>query len=126
MVLVHRRFNVRESVVSILNDHWIMRKLFARWVPPLLTVDHNCNRGTTSKDCFQPCLGRDFASFRCRGQNMNSPEQTGNQAAVQIVGFCKRIGAEVGVVSVIQQRHGDIFFGMDVVQTSYWDALTTI
>ena len=53
MVLSDRRFKVREiveaigishgSVVSILNDHLGMRKLFARWVPCLLTIDHKRN-----------------------------------------------------------------------------------
>ena len=32
------------SVVSILNDHLGMKKLSARWVPRLLTIDHERNR----------------------------------------------------------------------------------
>jgi histone-lysine N-methyltransferase SETMAR len=60
MVLADRRLKVREiveaigishgSVVSILNDHLGMRKLSARWVPRLLTVDHKRNRVTTSQE----------------------------------------------------------------------------
>ncbi|QQP51330.1 Mariner transposase [Caligus rogercresseyi] len=54
MVLADRRLKVREiveaigishgSVVSILKDHLAMKKLSARWVPRLLTIDHKRNR----------------------------------------------------------------------------------
>ena len=41
------------SMLSILNDQLGMRKLFTRWVPCLLTIDHkNPNRVTTSKECL--------------------------------------------------------------------------
>ncbi|CAK1604048.1 unnamed protein product [Parnassius mnemosyne] len=60
MVLADRRLKVQEiveavgisrgSVVSILNNHLGMRKLSARWVPRLLTVDHKRNRVTTSQE----------------------------------------------------------------------------
>ena len=50
MVLADRRLKVREiveaigishgSVVSILKDHLGMKKLSARWVPGLLTINH--------------------------------------------------------------------------------------
>lgn len=62
MVLADRRLKVREiveaigishgSVVSILNDHLGMRKLSARWVPRLLTIDHKRNRVTISQECL--------------------------------------------------------------------------
>lgn len=63
MVLADRRVKVREivdaigisygSVVSILNDQLGLRKLSARWVPRLLSIDHKRNRVTTSKDCLE-------------------------------------------------------------------------
>ena len=62
MVLADRRLKVREiveaigishgSVVSILKDHLGMKKLSARWVPRLLTIDHKRNRVTTSIECL--------------------------------------------------------------------------
>ncbi|QQP52895.1 Putative mariner transposase [Caligus rogercresseyi] len=62
MVLADRRLKVREiveaigishgSVVSILKDHLAMKKLSARWVPRLLTIDHKRNRVTTSMECL--------------------------------------------------------------------------
>ena len=62
MVLADRRLKVREiveaigishgSVVSILSDHLGMRKLSARWVPRLLTIDHKRNRVTVSQECL--------------------------------------------------------------------------
>lgn len=62
MVLADRRLKVREiieaisvsygSVVTILNDHLGMRKLSARWVRFLLTIDHKLNRVTTSQECL--------------------------------------------------------------------------
>ena len=63
MVLADRRVKVREifdaigisygSVVSILNDQLGLRKLSARWVPRLLSIDHKRKRVTTSKDCLE-------------------------------------------------------------------------
>ena len=62
MVLADRRLKVQEimeavgishgSVVSILKDHLGMKKLSARWVPPLLTIDHKRNRVTSSIECL--------------------------------------------------------------------------
>ncbi|XP_022822885.1 histone-lysine N-methyltransferase SETMAR-like [Spodoptera litura] len=62
MVLADRRLKVREiveaigishgSVVSILNDHLGMRKLSARWVPRLLTIDDKRKRVTISQKCL--------------------------------------------------------------------------
>ena len=40
------------SVVSILKDHLGMKKLSARWVSRLLTIDHKRNRVTTSIECL--------------------------------------------------------------------------
>ena len=63
MVLADRRVKVREivdaigisygSVVSILNDQQGLRKLSAKWVPRLLSIDHKRKRVTTSKDCLE-------------------------------------------------------------------------
>ena len=62
MLLADRRLKVREiveaigishgSVVSILKDHLGMKKLSARWVPCLVTIDHKRNRVTTSIECL--------------------------------------------------------------------------
>ena len=40
-------------MVSILNGQLGLRKLSARWVPRLLSIDHKRNRVTTSKDCLE-------------------------------------------------------------------------
>ena len=37
-----------ERVVNILHIYLCMRKLYARWVPGLLTIDQKCIRVTTS------------------------------------------------------------------------------
>ena len=57
MVLDNRRLKVQEiveaigiahgSMVSILKDHLGMKKLYARWVPCLLTIHHKRNHVTT-------------------------------------------------------------------------------
>lgn len=39
------------SVVSFWKDHLGMRKLCARWVPCLLTIDPNRSLARTSKEC---------------------------------------------------------------------------
>ena len=62
MVLADQRLKVREivedigishgSVVSILKNHFGMKKLSARCVPRLLTIDHKRNRVTTSVECL--------------------------------------------------------------------------
>jgi len=59
IVLTDRRVKVRElieatgishgTVISILHEQLGMKKLSARWVPRLLTVDHKCDRVTISK-----------------------------------------------------------------------------
>lgn len=62
MILDDRRMKVRElahavgisteRVHHILHEYLDMRKLSARWVPRLLTLDHKRNRMTTSKECL--------------------------------------------------------------------------
>lgn len=62
MILDDRRMKVRElahavgisteRVHHILHEYLDMRKLSARWVPRLLTLDHKRNRVTTSKECL--------------------------------------------------------------------------
>ena len=62
MVLADRRLKMPEivesigishgSVVSILKDNLGMKKLSARWVPRLLTIDHKRNRVTTLIECL--------------------------------------------------------------------------
>ncbi|XP_018307239.1 putative uncharacterized protein FLJ37770 [Mycetomoellerius zeteki] len=67
IVLTDQRVKVRElveatgishgTVISILHEQLGMKKLSARWVPRLLTVDHKRDRVTISKQClemFQP------------------------------------------------------------------------
>ena len=61
IVLTDRRVKVRElveatgishgTVISILHEQLGMKKLSARWVPRLLTVNHN--RVTISKQCLE-------------------------------------------------------------------------
>lgn len=62
MVMNDRRVKVREIAVAvgisiervqkILTTHLDMRKLSARWVPRLLTIDHKHARVSTSKECL--------------------------------------------------------------------------
>lgn len=62
LVLADRRVKLREiaettgisyeRVQNIVHEHLGMRKLSARWVPRLLTVDNKRNRVTTSKECL--------------------------------------------------------------------------
>jgi histone-lysine N-methyltransferase SETMAR len=62
MVLADRRLKVREiaeavgisndRVHNILHEHLGMKKLSARWVPRLLTVDHMRERVTCSQECL--------------------------------------------------------------------------
>ena len=54
-----------ERVHNILHQHLGMKKLSARWVPRLLTVDHKRNRVRCSKDCLQ-LFQRNPQDFRCR------------------------------------------------------------
>ncbi|XP_037959628.1 uncharacterized protein LOC119688984 [Teleopsis dalmanni] len=62
MILDDRRMKVHELahavgiltewVHHILHEYLDMKKLSARWVPQLLTLDHKRNRVTTSKECL--------------------------------------------------------------------------
>ena len=61
--MTDRRVKVRElveatdishgTVISILYEQLGMKKLSARWVPRLLTVDHKRDRVTISKQCLK-------------------------------------------------------------------------
>ena len=92
MVLADRRLKVREiieaigisqrAVVSILKDHLGMKKLSARWVPRLLTIDHKCNRVTTSIECLA-LFNRNKDEICNSGRNMDTPQH----ARDQTVGF---------------------------------------
>ena len=63
IVLTDRRVKVRErveatgishgTVISILHEQLSMKKLSARWVLCLLTVDHKRDRVTISKQCLK-------------------------------------------------------------------------
>ncbi|KAG5336736.1 SETMR methyltransferase, partial [Acromyrmex heyeri] len=63
IVLTDRRVKARElveatgishgTVISILHEQLVMKKLSARWVPRLLTVDHKRDRVTISKQCLE-------------------------------------------------------------------------
>lgn len=63
MILDDRRLKVRElaeavgisteRVHHILHEYLAMRKLSARWVPRLLTIDHKHNRVKSSKECLE-------------------------------------------------------------------------
>ncbi|KAG5331535.1 SETMR methyltransferase, partial [Acromyrmex charruanus] len=63
IVLTDRRVKVRElveatgishgTVISILHEQLGMKKLSAKWVPRLLTVDHKRDRVTISKQCLE-------------------------------------------------------------------------
>ena len=75
MVIDDRRVKVREiasavgisseRVHNILHQHLGMKKLSARWVPRLLTVDHKRNRVRCSKDGLQ-LFQQNPQDFRCR------------------------------------------------------------
>jgi hypothetical protein len=54
-----------ERVHNILHQHLNKRKLSARWVPRLLTVDQKQNRVRCSKDNLQ-LFERNPLDFRCR------------------------------------------------------------
>ena len=91
MVLADQRVKVREivdaigiwygSVVSILNDQLGLRKLSARWVPRLLSIDHKRKRVTISKDCLE-LFNRNPNEFCNCGWNMDPLLYSGDQAAV--------------------------------------------
>lgn len=51
------------SKLSIVNDPVDMRKLSARWVPPLLTNEHKFNFLSTSNVGFFTVIRRNFTSF---------------------------------------------------------------
>ncbi|KAG5345605.1 GVQW3 protein, partial [Acromyrmex charruanus] len=63
IVLTDRRVKVRElieatgishgTVISILHEQLGMKKLSARWVPRLLTVDHKRDRVMVPKQCLE-------------------------------------------------------------------------
>ena len=80
-----------ERVHHILHEYLNMRKLSARWVPRLLTLDHERNRVTTSKECLhvdvQPQSERVFAPFRNRGRNMDPSQHTKNQGTIKTVSY---------------------------------------
>ena len=52
-------------MISILHEQLGMKKLSARWVPRLLTVDHKRDRVTISKQCLE-MFQRNPAEFLCR------------------------------------------------------------
>ena len=69
-----------------------MKKLSARWVPRLLTIDHKRNRVITSIECLtlfnrnKDEFLRRFVTVEWNG-NMDTPQHARDQAAVQIAGF---------------------------------------
>lgn len=65
------------SVVAILSDKLNMKKLSARWVSHLLTIDDIRNRVSTSKECLAF-----FNLNPVHGRNMGSPQHSGDKAAV--------------------------------------------
>lgn len=73
----------QESVVSISDNHLGMRKLPTRSLPLFLIFDKKRKRESTSKECL--------ALF-----NTNSPQQTGEAAAIATVIFTKQSDAEEG------------------------------
>jgi len=66
IVLTDRRVKMREfveatgishgTVITILHEQMGMKKLSARWVPRLLTVDHKCDHVAISKQCLEMFL----------------------------------------------------------------------
>lgn len=72
------------SMISILNDHLCVTKLFASWVPHLLTFDHKCNFERVI-NVVQAQSGHIFATSYNRRGNMNSSQSIGDLAPVETV-----------------------------------------
>ncbi|KAG5325763.1 MOS1T transposase, partial [Pseudoatta argentina] len=50
-------------VISILHEQLDMKKLSARWVPRLITVDHKRDRVTISKQCLEMFQRKNFVQM---------------------------------------------------------------
>ena len=100
------------SVVSILKDHLCMKKLSARWVPRLLTIDHKRNRVTTSIESLALFNhNKDEFLHRFVTVDETTPQHARDQAAVQTVGFAGWIIAEEGQSGFVSL----LFSGMHAV-----------
>ncbi|XP_032687576.1 uncharacterized protein LOC116851845 [Odontomachus brunneus] len=81
-----------ERVHHILHEYLDMKKLSARWVPRLLTLDHNhtpqpCDHFKRVFGDVQPQSERVFAPFCNRGRNMDLSQYTRDQGTIKTVGF---------------------------------------
>lgn len=95
------------SVISIFNEHLGMRKLYTRWVPCLLTINHK-----RSRRFVWHCWTAIWTSFRTVSQLGTEHRSGRDWAGVKIVGFSRQIGArEDQGVSDSQQSHGGRFSG---------------
>ncbi|XP_025154465.1 uncharacterized protein LOC112588509 [Harpegnathos saltator] len=99
MILDDRRMKVREvaeavgisteQVHHILHEYLDMKKLSARWVPRLLTLDHKRNRVTISKECLA-MFSRNpnsFCAVSLPRRNMDPSHHTRDQGTIKTVGF---------------------------------------
>ena len=79
-----------ERVRKILNDHLDMRKLCARWVPRLLTIDHNTHTSDNFKGMFGDVEAQSkgfLASIYNCGRNVNPLLYTRDQGTIETVDF---------------------------------------
>lgn len=69
--------HINDWVILIWNHHFAMRRLSARWVQLLLTIDQKCNQATP-KVCLAMRIS--FCPFYNRVQNMLSSQHTEGRA----------------------------------------------
>lgn len=84
MMFVDLRLNICEIMAA--------RKLSAKWLPCLLTIDHEEYWVNTSEECLVVFNRHpNFTPFHNQRRSVISPQHSGNQEAFETVGFSKRI-----------------------------------
>ena len=105
-------FILTERVVNILHTYLCMRKLSARWVPWLLTIDHERNRMTTS--------GKNLAYFN------RNPKEFSRQF-VSMDETCIHHYSPESCEGVFWDAHGVIFIdSLEKGTADYWSILCYI
>ncbi|QQP31396.1 Mariner transposase, partial [Caligus rogercresseyi] len=110
MVLADRRLTVQEIVeaIGISHGYLAMKKLSARWVPRLLTIEHKRNRVTTSMECLAL-----FNRNKDDGLNMDILQHTRDQAAIKSMGLKGESAPKKAKVGLSTNK---------VMATVFWDA----
>lgn len=80
-----------DSVVLILKHHMGMRKLSARLVPRLFTVDHERTCVTTSKECFWRCSIAVWMNFSLEWTVLEAVGASGRVATKEIKHKSQRV-----------------------------------